>query len=77
MRIDDAALQVMKEQDTGLIWYGHPQLCHDVAARAGCGNGHPLNIIGKVLSALSWSPKFRRSGYITHLGRRYPTFKPA
>ena len=74
MRIDEAAVQVMRERRVSFAWYGNPDLLHEIADLAGHKQTHPLNTIGAVLSCLSKSPKFKRSGQIEHMGRKYPIF---
>lgn len=77
MRVDEAAVQVMREQRRPRAWYGDPDLLHAIAERAGLAQSHPLNTIATVLACLSKSPLFKRVGYIQHMGRKYPLFAVA
>lgn len=76
MRTEDAALQVMREQNRPRIWAGDPDLVLDVADKAGHKPGHPINRIAAVMSALAKSKKFKRVGRIEHMGHRYPVLEP-
>jgi hypothetical protein len=73
----DVALVVMREHGRTCVWYGDPQLCHEIYSWWGGQHTHPLNTIATVVSALARSKKWRRDGYISHLGRRYPVYKPS
>lgn len=79
----EIAVEVMRKEDTELIWYGHIPLLHEIYSRykgpgyVGAMRSHPTNAIASVLRAVSASDLFKRSGSITHLGRKYPTFKIA
>lgn len=78
MRIDDAALEILREQKEKRVWYGDPQLCHDIYTRSGLKKAyHPINVISAVVAALGRSPKWRRVGYINHLRHDYPVYEPA
>lgn len=72
----DVALDVFREQGKSHVWYGDPQLCQDIYARWGGTHTHPLNSIATVVSACARSKRWRRTGYISHLGRRYPLYSP-
>lgn len=72
----DVAHVVMREHDRTCVWYGDPQLCQDIYSRWGGQHTHPLNTIATVVSALARSKMWRRDGYISHLGRRYPVYTP-
>lgn len=72
----DVALVVMREHDRTCVWYGDPQLCQDIYSRWRGKHTHPLNTIATVISSLARSKKWRRDGYISHLGRRYPVYTP-
>lgn len=72
----DVALIVMRENDLTCVWYGDPQLCQDIYSRWGGKHTHPLNTIATVVSSLARSKKWKRDGYIAHLGRRYPIYTP-
>lgn len=75
-RLADIALEVCREQGRLYVWYGNPQLCHDIYDRSGRTQGaHPLNVIASVVSACAKSSKWRSVGYITHLGRKYPVYE--
>lgn len=77
MKIEDVALEVCREQPATHVWYGNPQLCQDIYARAKLKQAkHPLNQIAAVVSALGRSRKWKREGYINHLGRKYPVYLP-
>lgn len=74
-RIDDVALELCGHSQ---VWYGNPQLCHDIYDQSGHTKAkHPINVVAAVVSAVARSDKWRRTGYITHLGRRYPVYAPA
>ena len=77
MRTDEAAVQVMRERGVRCAWYGNPDLMHAIADRAGYKSYHPMNVIGAVLSNLGKSPMFKRTGYIEHMGRKYPVYEVA
>ena len=71
-RIDEVALELCGDN---LVWYGNPQLCHDIYDQSGHTKAkHPLNVIAAVVGALARSDKWYRKGFITHLGRRYPVY---
>lgn len=72
MKIDDAAIDVMREHAMEYIWYGHPDVLHDIAIRAGCKATHPINVLATVMSQLARSEKFEFAGHIEHMGRKYP-----
>jgi hypothetical protein len=76
-RIEDVALELCRKEGRTTVWYGDPQLCQDIYAATGRSTArHPLNQIAAVMSALAKSSKWKLSGYITHLGRKYPLRKP-
>lgn len=76
MRIDLSAKEVCIEKGERFVWYGNPQLCHDIYTRSGRTKAiHPLNVISSVLIALSKSKLWVRTGYINHMGRDYPVFE--
>ena len=75
MRVDEAAAQVVRERGARAVWYGNPDLLHDIADRAGIAHSHPLNTISTVLSQVARSPLFARAGRIEHMGRRYPVYE--
>lgn len=75
MRTDDIAIQVMEEMGCSLVWYGNPNLLHEIADRAGFQGHHPLNRTAAVVRVIAQSPKFEHSGFIRHLGRRYNTYR--
>jgi hypothetical protein len=72
----DVALIVMREHGRTCVWYGDPQLCQDIYTRWGGKHTHPLNTIATVIASLARSKKWRRDGYISHIGRRYPVYTP-
>lgn len=72
----DMALAVCREQGKPHVWYGDPQLCQDIYSRWGGEHTHPLNTIATVVSSLARSKKWKKDGYISHLGRRYPVYTP-
>lgn len=74
-RIADVAVDVCRKQSKTYVWYGDPQLCQDIYADAGFRTRHPLNQIAAVVSQLARSPKWKRAGYIEHLGRKYPVYQ--
>ena len=65
----------MREQGELRVWRGHPDLLHDIYDRAARRGSHPINVAASVLSCLAKSPKFRRVGYITHMGHKFPVFE--
>lgn len=74
--IADVAVEVAREQGRVFVWYGNPQLCHDIYDRSGRTNAkHPLNIIAAVVGACAKSSKWQRCGYITHMGKQYPVYE--
>jgi hypothetical protein len=73
-RIDEVALELC---GNSFVWYGNPQLCHDIYDQSGHTKAtHPLNVFAAVVGAVAKSDKWRREGFITHLGRRYPVYAP-
>ena len=75
-KIEDVALEICRKQKTRHVWYGNPQLCHDIYDASGLVTArHPLNVIAAVISAIARSRKWRKAGEITHLGRRYPLYR--
>lgn len=76
-RVDEVALRVMREQGHNAIWYGNPDLICEISEKAGCKQGHPLNKSAAVMQAIARSPKFKKDGFIRHLGRRYNVYIPA
>lgn len=72
----DVALKVCREQSKSHVWYGDPQLCQEIYGRWGGTHTHPLNTIATVISACARSKRWKRDGYISHLGRRYPLYTP-
>lgn len=73
--IDEAAVEVCREQGHTSIWYGDFGLCHDIYDRTGRRNNkHPINIISAVMSAIGRSNHWYRVGRINHLGRWYPVY---
>ena len=72
----EVALSVCREQHHRHVWYGDPQLCQDIYSRWGGKHTHPLNTIATVVSACARSKRWKRDGYISHLGRRYPLYSP-
>ena len=77
-KIDEIALYLLRKNNTSSIWYGNPELCQAIHREYKSHNtsNHPLNQIAAVLSALSRSKLFTKTGYINHLGRKYPVFEP-
>lgn len=74
-RVEDVALEVCREQGQKFVWYGDPQLCQDIYARAGLTQAkHPLNQIAAVTRTLARSNKWELTGHIEHLGREYPVY---
>lgn len=76
LALADVALAVMHENGRNSVWYGDPQLCQDIYARWDGKHTHHLNTIATVISSVARSNKWRRDGLISHLGRRYPVYKP-
>lgn len=71
------ALEVMRERGCSVLWYGNPDLLHEIADRAGFKRSHPLNRTAAVVRVVGQSDEFKASGFIRHLGRRYPCYRPA
>lgn len=63
---------ILRENNSAMVWYGSLDYIHECARRSGMYNGefseHPLNIIQKVLAGLDRSELFKK-GYIKHIGR--------
>ena len=76
VRLDDVALEIARKNGRSCVWYGDPQLCQDIYSAFGGVHTHPLNTIATVISTLGRSPKWKRTGYIVHLGRKYPVYEP-
>lgn len=77
MKIADAALEVMREQNAEHCWYGTPDLVCEIYERAkGKKWVHPLNKSMAVVGALARSEKFEFIGEIEHMGRHYPVYRP-
>lgn len=62
MRIDEAAIRVMAQQNLSSIWYGDFGACEDIYELARGRGSHPLNKIAAVLSTIARSPRFERTG---------------
>lgn len=77
------AMNVCREQEVDHVWYGNPQLCHDIYDRyadylsivKGNRIHHPLNVISTVMSCVARSKKWERAGYISHLRTKYPVYR--
>ncbi|MEQ9223785.1 MAG: hypothetical protein RJQ08_11740 [Salinisphaeraceae bacterium] len=71
----DIAIEVLREFDCSLVWYGHPNLLHEIADRAGFRRGHPLNRTAAVVRVVGQSDRFEFAGVIRHLGREYRCYR--
>ncbi len=76
VKIEDVALEVMAENGLRHLWYGVPDAVGEIASRAGCTGKHPLTRSASVIGAVAKSGKWKRSGHIVHLGRRYNVYEP-
>lgn len=74
----DVAVQVMTERGQYLIWYGDPDMSHEIAERfygKDRKSRHPLNVTAGVIQSCAKSKLFKKSGYIEHLGKHYPVYE--
>jgi len=70
-KLADIAYVVMREKLISTIWYGNPDLIHEIAERAGKQYRHPITCSASVLSSIAKSDKFQYAGFIRHGGRKY------
>lgn len=75
MRTDEAAVQVMRERGSKLVWYGNMDITDEIAERAGYRRMHPINRGATVMSQIARSDKFEKHGAIEHLGHHHPVYK--
>ena len=72
--IAEHMMDIMKENDISIVWYGSLDEIHQCAVRSGMYEKgdpkyhHPLYINSRILSALDRSSLFEK-GYIKHIGR--------
>lgn len=79
MKVAEIAKKIMQQENISVIWYGNHGLCQDIATmywgEKESNNHHPINAISMVLSNVSKSDLFFKSGHIEHLDRLYPCFE--
>lgn len=80
--LSEVALQMLIESQSPFLWYGNPNILHEIYEEWRRSHGrdygdiHPTTCISVVLSAVSRSRLFKKAGAINHLGRWYPCFEP-
>lgn len=75
--IAEVALELCREEGENNVWYGGSHILHEIYCRSGRTQAkHPINVRATVISCLARSDKWRLTGYITHLGRKYPVYTP-
>ena len=62
--IVQAAIEVLSEKENTEVWFGEPDIWHEIYERAEGKQKHPLDVWAAVRTALQKSELFYRSCYI-------------
>ena len=64
LTVAEAAVEVLLENGKEEIWFGEPDIWHEIYGRASGSQQHPLDRWAAVRTALQRSDRFYRSCYI-------------